>query len=254
MYMRRSARLPWRRGPVAWRVALRANEIRDELGRQSRQFLSLRATARLFGISTQPLRDWLKRRNVRRDGPRKQFSTCELTRFLGWLQARAQPFTTDRYLLRLNHSNGRPPLPFDKLSSARFVWPRGRPALTPNELSQRIGCHSSLIIKAINAREVRARRRTAFRWEITRNAWSQGFPLTLISTGDWPPLPAGNALTLAQVSRYLRSLPAPKAAQPSIEELIDEGRLQLRLRRGSRQLFVTRSSLKKFFNSMQKGA
>ncbi len=63
-------RLPWKRGPAAWHVKCRSDQILAQLAVTTRPFLTLRAAARLFGLSTQPLRDWLARGYLRRTGPR----------------------------------------------------------------------------------------------------------------------------------------------------------------------------------------
>jgi hypothetical protein len=177
---RGSPRLPWKRGPVAWGIACRADEILVEVARCPRRFHSLRRAAHFLGVSTQPLRDWIRLGYLQRDGPRLQISAAELRRFVRWLQNRAEPFDPEEYLDRLYRKRSRPPRPFDKLRAAQFAWPKDRAALTPKELAQLVGCHPSLIVKAIRSDHlfsgVRGRRRTPCRWEITRRSWSGAFP------------------------------------------------------------------------------
>jgi hypothetical protein len=169
---RGSPRLPWKRGPAAWQVAIRADEILEQLACCPRRFLSLRKAAHLLGISPSPLSDWIRREYLKRDGPRLQIRKDELVRFVEWLNQRAKPYGPDGYLERLYRKRMSPPYRFDKLSSAQFVWPKGRKALTPKELSEIIGCHPSLIVKAIRQGWVHGRRATPCRWEISRAAWT----------------------------------------------------------------------------------
>jgi hypothetical protein len=177
-------RLPWKRGPAAWKVAIAADEILNNLEASHRGFYSLRRAARLLGVSTQPVRDWIQRHYLKRDGPRGKLSKAELCRFVGWLKERAEPFDSRGYLDRL-HPKGRPRA-WDKLRAARFAWPRGCRALTPKELAQLAGCHPSLIVKAISRyrdfNALRGHRRTPCRWEITKRSWAQAFPSTLVES------------------------------------------------------------------------
>jgi hypothetical protein len=62
-------RLPWKRGPIAWEVANRADEILEALAENRRRFLSLRRASEMLGVSTQPLRDWIKLGYLKQDGP-----------------------------------------------------------------------------------------------------------------------------------------------------------------------------------------
>jgi len=162
-----SPRLPRKRGPKAWCLALRADEILDALGANNRHFHSLRSTARIFGVSTKPLRTWTRLGYLKREGPRGQFGKQHLVRFIEMLKSRATPFGSDDYLRRI-FGNSYAPCPFEKLSSSRFVWPRGRIEMTPTELAERIQCHPSLIINAIRADRLRGKRRTMHRWVIRR--------------------------------------------------------------------------------------
>jgi len=177
--------LPWKRGPAAWKIRCCGDEILSELTRCRRGFLSLRRTALFLGVSTQPLRDWIQRGHLKRDGPGLKISKAELCRFVKWLQDRAEPFDSTRYLERLHRKLKAPPEEFDKLRAAWFVWPEGRKALRPKELAQLVGCHPSLILKAITSHgffhRLRARRRTPCRWEVTKPQWDYAFPFTIIT-------------------------------------------------------------------------
>lgn len=160
-----SPRLPWKRGPRAWEIAQRADAILENLEASRRGFYSLRKTAELLGISTQPVRDWIRLGQLKRDGPCLQISKAELRRFVKWLHDRAEPVDTREHGLA-RHRRGR--FPFSKLNSARFVWPKERKTLTPKEYAQLAGCHPSLVVKAIHEDELNARRRTPCRWEIVK--------------------------------------------------------------------------------------
>ena len=163
-------RLPWKRGPAAWEIVKRAEEILENLENKNRGFFSLRRAAAMLGVSTEPLRYSIKRRWLKRDGPRLQISKKELKRFVKWLVDRAEPFDPREHRDGLKrYRRGR--FPFSKLNSARFVWPKERKTLTPKEYAQLAGCHPSLVIKAIHESELNARRRTPCRWEIARYPW-----------------------------------------------------------------------------------
>jgi hypothetical protein len=168
---KRPPRLPWKRGPAAWEIAKRADEILERLARCPRGFLSLRRTAWMLGISTQPLRDWIRRGYIKRNGPRLQFAKDELSQFVKSLERRATPFGPHGYLERLHRNLMRPPYRFDKLKSGRIAWPKGRKTLSPKEFAQLAGCHPSLVIKGIHEHELRGRRRTPCRWEIVKRPW-----------------------------------------------------------------------------------
>lgn len=177
-------RLPWKRGPAAWNVARHADQILKALAETRRGFFSLRRAARLLGVSTQPLRDWIMREDLKREGPGRKISKHELSRFVKWLKDRAEPFDSRRYLKRLHRKLNGPPARFDKLRSARFAWPQGRKALSPKEIAQLVGCHPSLILKAIAShgffQRLRPQRRTRCRWEVTKRAWEDAFAFTRI--------------------------------------------------------------------------
>ena len=164
-------RLPWKRGPIAWEVALRADKILEVLAQSPRGFFSLRKTARMLGVSTQPVVDWIRLGCLKREGPRGQVAKPELIRFLNWLCERAEPFDTAHYATRFARKLDKPRESFKELREARFPWPKGRAALSPRELAQLVNCHPSLIVKAIQSYHLRARPQSPCRWEVTRNAW-----------------------------------------------------------------------------------
>lgn len=170
-------RLPWKRGPAAWTVACRASEVMEAIHRSPRGYFSLRQSARLVGLSTEPLRDAIQRNFLKRDGPRKQISKQELCRFVSWLEERALPYDALKYLERIHRNQRNRRYDFKKLRTAEFVWPRERKALTPAELAKLIGCHSSLIVKAIRHLSYwrLGHRPTPCRWAITLRAWTNCF-------------------------------------------------------------------------------
>jgi len=159
-------RLPWKRGPRACEIAQRADSILETLNASRRGFYSLRRTAKLLGVSTQPVRDWIRLGHLKREGPRGQIAKGELLRFLVWLQQRAELFDSLNYLERLPQI-----YPFGKLRDASFEWPKDRKALNPRELAALTGCHPSLVLKAIHEGRLRARHRSPCRWEVSKHAW-----------------------------------------------------------------------------------
>lgn len=168
-------RLPWKRGPRAYEIAQRADEIRESLRASRLGFYSLRRTARLFGVSTQPIRDWIRLGQLKREGPRRQISREQLARFLNNLEERAEPFDPVNYVRRIEHNRKIGSWQWRKLSEARFEWPKKCKTRTPSELARLIGCHPSLIIKAIYARRVNGFRPTPCRWAIKRISWQNAF-------------------------------------------------------------------------------
>jgi len=178
-------RLPWKRGPAAWKIATASDDILKALSETRRGFFSLRRAARVLGVSTQPVRDWILRNDLKREGPGRKIKKEELRRFVKWLKDRAEPFDSSRYLERLHRKLKAPPEEFDKLRAARFVWPEGCQALSPKELAQLVGCHPSLVLKAITRHgffhRLSGRRRTPCRREVTKHAWMQAFPFTIVS-------------------------------------------------------------------------
>ena len=169
-------RLPWKRGPKAREIACRADEILDRLGKSPRAFLSLRQSAAALGVSTQPLRDWIRLGYLHRDGPRKQISVKEVVRFVVYLTTKAKAYNWRRHRQRIYRHGIEPVFPFEKLRGARFIWPKGKDTLSPSALARLANCHPSLIRKAIYRREVAGRRASPYRWVITRKAWATAFP------------------------------------------------------------------------------
>jgi hypothetical protein len=168
-------RLPWKRGPVAWEIAQRADGIIESLHASRRGFYSLRRAAQLMGVSTQPVRDWVRLGHLKRTGPRQSISRSELERWLNRLAARAEPFDRWNYIDRIELHRKVPRSPWRKLRLAEFQWPGKCDRLTPAELAGLIGCHRTLIIKAIRAGRVSGCRPTPGRWAITRRAWQRAF-------------------------------------------------------------------------------
>ena len=168
-------RLPWKRGPRAWEIAQRAETILKTLAADRRGYYSLRRTAKILGISTQPVRDWIRLGQLEREGPRQQIRRTELERFLDELVQRAEPFDSWSYVRRIEKNRKTPSWQWRKLTFAQFQWPKEQKELSPAHLAKLIGCHPSLIIKAILAGRVQGHRRTRCRWAITRRAWRQAF-------------------------------------------------------------------------------
>jgi hypothetical protein len=128
-----------------------------------------------MGVSTQPVRGWIRLGRLQRNGPRHQISRAELKRFVYELMARAEPYDAGNYLDRIERNRKTPSWPWRKLASAKFKWPNEHKALSPSQLAGLTGCHSSLIRKAIRAERVYGYRRTRCRWAITKRAWRQAF-------------------------------------------------------------------------------
>ena len=168
-------RLPWKRGPRAYEIAQRTDEILEALNTCRRGFYSLRRTAKILGISTQPVRDWIRFGFLKREGPRRQINRAEIESFVWMLVERAEAFDTGNYVNRIEHNRKVPSWPWCKLATAKFIWPKGRDILKPKELAKLIGCHPSLIIKAIKVDRVRGYRPTPNRWAIKRRSWQNAF-------------------------------------------------------------------------------
>jgi hypothetical protein len=166
-------RLPWKRGPAAWKIKQDADEIKIRLGAEKRNFFSLRKTARLLSVSTQPIRDWIRLGYLKREGPRGQIAKGALERFIGWLEEHAEFFDPLNYLERIP-----PKFPFQKLSSSHFVWPKGHDNLKPSELAAIINCHPSLIVKAIRCGRLHMHHQTGCHCKISKRTWRNSFPLT----------------------------------------------------------------------------
>jgi hypothetical protein len=122
-------------------------------------------------VSTQPVRDWIRTGQLKRDGPRLRISKTELRRFVAKLDKEAEPYDWQLHTCRFLSRADRLPWRFGKLYRAKFAWPKSEDTLTPKEIASRIGCHPSLIVKAINNGIVRGDRRTRCRWEIKRRIW-----------------------------------------------------------------------------------
>jgi hypothetical protein len=223
---RRRPRLPWKRGPAAWKIWLDADEIKIRISAEQRNFFSLRKAARLLNVSTQPVRDWIRLGYLKREGPRGQIARAGLERFVGWFEEKAKSFEMNCRRERFHRHLGRPPHPFEKLRSARFVWPKGRTSLTPKELSSLIPCHPSLVVKAIHASWRLGRRRTPRRCKITRRAWSDTFFFTIITKPRMPSLPHGDPLSTAEVANHLQACGMDGVDQLGVRKLIKEGVLE----------------------------
>ena len=247
-------RLPWKRGPVAWSIARRADEVGRRLESASRNFFSLRRTAAILGVSTQPVRAWVRLGHLRRDGPRGQVAKAELTRFVGWLRERAEPFDNQTYTRRLTRKPGSQTFPFQALAQAQFLWPKGRPALTLRELAALIGCHPSLLIKAIKQYPYRrlGRRKSPGRWEITRRAWQGVFPSSRIAKPTLPPLPRAPHFTILEAARHLRAWGLAGASPYRVRCLVKAGELEMLelTGPGRRKLGIARPGLEKMRRKM----
>jgi hypothetical protein len=168
-------KLPWKRGPRAFEIAQRAGEILAALNTSQRGFYSLRRTAKILGISTQPVRDWIRLGHLKREGPRRQINRAKIETFLWMLVERAEVFGKWNYVNRIENNRKVQSWPWRKLATAKFIWPKERDMLKPNELAKLIGCHPSLIIKAIKVDRVRGCRPTPYRWAIKRRSWQNAF-------------------------------------------------------------------------------
>jgi transposase len=136
---------------------------------------SLRAAATVLGVSTQPVRDWIRLGWLKRDGPRQQISRSELRACVQKLKLRATRFDPDGYCQRIELNRKIPSSPWRKIFHADFDWPKNRDELSPPELARLIGCHPSLINKAIRSRRLAAKRKTEGRWVITRWHWQRRY-------------------------------------------------------------------------------
>jgi len=173
-------RSPWKRGLRGFDVAQRSGEILEYLDASRRGFYSLRKTAKIFGVSTQPIRDWIRLGYLKREGPRCQISKAGLMRFVKMLGEKAEPFDPYNYVRRIERNRKISCWRWRKLSEARFEWPKEYETRTPTELARRIGCHPSLIIKAIREGYIKDIRRTPCRWVIKRKSWRMAFFSTFL--------------------------------------------------------------------------
>lgn len=170
---------PWKRGPVAWQIGTRADDILKTLRQQKRRFLSLRRTAAMLDVSTQPVRDWICSGWLKADGPRGQIAATELRRFVCWLDRHATFYDMGQRSGRFRGGRDAVPLRHGTLARSTFSWPRNEKTLRPRELARRIGCHPSLIGQALRDGRVMGGHPTPHRWEITRASWLRAFPGTL---------------------------------------------------------------------------
>lgn len=222
------ARLPWKRGPIAWRIKRRADAVRQRLASLPQRYLSLRQTARLLGVSTQPVRDWLRLGHLICDKRTSKISHAELERFLAWLSIRAEPYEPHNYTERFIRKTKRYPFPFQKLSNARFHWPKDRKALSPKELAALVGCHPSLIVKAINYRQWSrlGRRRTRCRWEITKSAWSNVYYGTIIVQKRLPALPNVPLFSTRAAAEVMGRWGMPNMSVTRVRQMLRTGELE----------------------------
>jgi hypothetical protein len=235
---------------VAFRIAQNAAEIRRRLASERRHYFSLRKTAQLLAVSTQPVRDWIRFGYLKQEGPRGQVAKVELERFLDWLCQSAEPFDTDRLTARFTRKLGCSPYLFQTLANSQFLWPRGRKALTPRELAELVGCHPSLITKAIHKHGFwrLGRRKTPHRWEIGRRAWQNTFLHSRIANPNprLPSLPRRPQFSICEAAGFLRLWGMLDASPYRVRRMISEGELEaLRLLPFRRKWFVTRKSLEK---------
>ncbi len=250
-----SPRLPWKRGPVAWRIAQSADEVRLKLSSEKRHFLSLRQTSSLLGVSIQPVRVWIKRRFLKSEHRRQLIAKTEIIRFVDWLAQRAEPFDTARYVDRFYWHRRLPTYPFWKLSRCKFVWPYRQPSLTPKELSKLIGCHPSLIVKAITKGWLRGKRKSPRRWEVTRRAWEDRFPLTVQFARKPPESSYKVLLPTAEVARRLSAKCLRVRTQRYVRKLIRTGQLEAeRPTPGGRKWFVNEASLAAYCRKLKKAS
>ena len=153
-------RLPWKRGRVAGQIAQRQDAIRERLEKSPKSFFSPSAAAKIFGVSPQPIRS--------------QLLAC-----LARIGKEAKPFDQQQLAERFHRKKGRP-VPYAKLRSIDFPWPKDKPKLSPPEIGRLLNCHPSLVIRAIreriadHPREERRYRRSPGRWALTREQWKRG--------------------------------------------------------------------------------
>ena len=171
---------PWECRPLAYEVACRAEVIAECGEREPQRFLSLRSVARLLGVSTQPVSDWIEAGHLHRSGRQNRVSREELRRFVRGLDLNAVEFDDVREA-RFHAKRRREPRPFDKLRNARFFWRKGRKALAPVEQAKLVGCHPSLILRAIGCKQLRGRPRWPCRSEVTLDAWRDAFFFSVVA-------------------------------------------------------------------------
>lgn len=172
------ARLPWKRGPAAWQIAQRREAIRERLEKSPKSFFSPAAAAKLFGVSPQPIRAWVGSKFLIPDGPRGQLSRSQLLACLARIGKEAKPFDQQQLAERFHRKKGRP-MPYAKLRSVDFPWPKKKPTLSPPEIGRLLNCHPSLVIRAIreliadDPSEEHRYRRTPGRWALSCKQWKR---------------------------------------------------------------------------------
>jgi len=250
--------LPWKRGPAAWNIKLDVEEIKMRLAAQKRNFFSLRQAAKILGVSTQPIRDWIRLKYLKREGLRGQITKSEFERFLKWLVERAKPFSLWNYADRLLRSPTRPAYLFHTLGRAEFVWPKERKTLTPRELAGLIGCHHTLIIKAIHHKPWLAKRKSPGRWEITRHRWENTFPLSNCTQFRMPSLPRQPLFSTKEAAEHMTMWGMRQASTYTVRRMIHSDQLvAIPPAPGKRKYFVPRKNLEKMRKNLltaQKGA
>ena len=173
--LRKKGLAPWHRGPAAFAIRCRADDILERLAALPETHLSLRRTAAVLGVSTQPLRIWHRDGWLNKGPAGRKFPVEELRRFVLSLKRYAKPHEMRERLRRFGRikAKGQPlPRAWDTLRQASFKWPKGRD-LTPREVAERVGCSASLVTKAIEAGFLQAYRPGRVRWRITKRDWNQ---------------------------------------------------------------------------------
>ncbi len=256
----RKKRLPWKRGPVAGKIVAERTEILESIRGHRRRFISLRQAAKLLGVSTQPVQDWIRLGYLKREGQRKLISREELERFVVWLVAHDgdEGFEPSELIHRIHGESRYGPRRFAKLEKAKISWHPSIKALTPPELARLVGCHPSLIRKAITEGHLGAKPKAVKRkrsgwyspqggyvhFQITRRAWDNAFPGTILVKERLPNIPMVEMFRLNDVSWQLRSWGIEDHSPSEIRKLIHANKLEaIRPCAGQRNYFVTRKEL-----------
>lgn len=174
--LRKHGKAPWHRGPTAFAIGSRSNEIMERLAGLSETHLSLRRTAEVLGISTQPLRVWYREGWIKKGPAGRKFPVDELKRFVLWLKRYAKPEDMRQRVRRFSKIKGKhQPLPraWDLLRKASFEWPKGQATLTPSQLAALVGCSPSLVTKAIEDQYLDADRPGRVHWHISKRQWNR---------------------------------------------------------------------------------
>src|SRR3569623_2128202 len=104
-----------------------APELLEEMAGIVQTHLSLRETARLLCISTQPLREWHRDGWIRKGPKGLKFPVEEIRRFVLHLQRYAKPYDMRGRYGRFHLKRGKDqPLPgaWSKLKKAEIQWPK----------------------------------------------------------------------------------------------------------------------------------